>query len=256
MAIGNGYNSESTGKKQLYENTYYSRFRVKNDEAKLSLGYSFRSGNLIMEISEIKEGFQFEAIENIFISPTKALLLSREIKRFKEYIANEKKIDVNKAFGVTSGFGEKVSYIGFHADEDKRVLVTIGKIDGSGNITNSVTIPFNKEYNYAVEWNNIESMDLLKTYHDNVELDQVCMLLDDFARSMSGAIAYSFADLTRYDHKSILSKLDPIYDKLGIERKNYSSNRTFGSNNFLDNAGKNSMTSTSLSYDDIESALE
>lgn len=255
MAIGSSYgtsNGENTGKKQLYENTYYSRLRIKNDNVKLSLGYSFRSGNLILEISEIKEGFQYNAIESIFISPTKALLLVKEIDNFKEYVANEKNIDTNKAFGITSGFGEKVSYIGFHASKTGATLVTIGKIDGSGNITNSVTIPFNTEYNYSVEWDNIEKMELVKAYHEGVELEQLQNLLIDFSRSMNGAFAYSFADLTRYDHKAILNKLDPIYDSLGIERR--SSSKSYGENNFLLNAGK--TTSNHTNYDDIESSFE
>jgi hypothetical protein len=62
---------------------------------------------------------------------------------------------------------------------------------------------------------------------------------------MNGAIAYSFADLTRYDNARILGKLDPIYDKLGIERRSYN-NRGNGSNNFLNNT-----QSTSKSIDDI-----
>ena len=124
MAIGGTYNSGNSSngdKKQLYENTYYSRIRVKNEDAKLALGFSYRSGLLIAEVSEIKQGFQYEALENIYISPTKALLLTKEIKKFKSYLA-EGKIEPNKAFGVTTGMGEKVSYIGFHADKDKNIL--------------------------------------------------------------------------------------------------------------------------------------
>ena len=167
MAIGGTYNGNNSGdKKQLFENTYYSRIRVKNDDAKLALGFSYRSGLLIAEISEIKQGFQYEALESVYISPTKALILSKEIKKFKTYLA-EGKVVPNKAFGVTTGMGEKVSYIGFHADKDKNVFITIGKIDGSGNITNAATIPLNVEYHYGVEWNNIEAMDLEKLYYDS-----------------------------------------------------------------------------------------
>ena len=256
MAIGGlnyGNSSQDGGeKKKLYDNTYYSRLKVKNESEKLYLGFSFRGGNLIFEISAIKDGFQFEPIENIFISPTKALLLDIEIDKYKEYVSTAKKIDPNRAFGITSGFGDRVSYIGFHNDGNK-TLVTIGKIDGNGNITNSVTIPFNTEYHYAVEWNNIESMDLEKAYDESIELTQIQYLLKDFARSMSGAMAYSVADLTRFDHKSILNKMDPIYDSLGIERRTYNNSNYGKQNNFLNNA---KSTSNHTSYDDIELALE
>jgi hypothetical protein len=254
MAIGGTYNAGSGNeKKQLYENTYYSRIRVKNDEAKLALGFSYRSGLLIAEISEIKQGFQYESLENIYISPTKALLLTKEIKKFKAYLSDGK-IAPNKAFGVTTGMGEKVSYIGFHADKDKNIFITIGKIDGSGNITNAATIPLNNEYHYAVEWNNIEAMDLEKVYYDMTELEQIELMLGDFARAMTGAFAYSVVDLGRFDIAGIKSKMDPIYDKLGIERRSYNNNRNYGGeNNFLSNA---KSSSNSTSFDDIEASFE
>lgn len=254
MAIGGTYNggNNSGDKKQLYENTYYSRIRVKNDDAKLALSFSYRSGLLIAEISEIKQGFQYEPLESIYISPTKALLLTKEIKKFKTYLVDGK-IAPNKAFGVTTGMGEKVSYIGFHANKDKNIFITIGKIDGSGNITNAATIPLNNEYHYAVEWNNIEAMDLEKVYYDMTELEQFEFMLSDFARAMTGAFAYSFADLTRFDLAAVKGKMDPIYDKLGIEKRSYGNKNYGGENNFLSNA---KSSSKSTSFDDIEASFE
>lgn len=258
MAIGGTYNGNSSGegKKQLYENTYYSRIRIKNDEAKLALGFSYRSGLLCAEISEIKEGFQYEALESAYISPTKAALLVRELKAFKYYLTEaEEKITPNKAFGVTTGMGEKISYIGFHANEDKKLFVTIGKFDGSGNIINSVTIPLNSEYHFAVEWDDINSMEnLSKVYYESIELDQMLQMFEDFARCMTGALAYSVVDLAKFDIAGIKGKMDPIYDKLGIEKRSYNGNKSYGTNDFLSNAGK--ATSKSTSFDDIESSFE
>ena len=256
MAIGGNYNSgnnsESGNSKKLYENTYYSRLRVKNDNAKLALSYSFKSGNLIVEASEIKQGFQYEVLESVFISPTKALLFSREIDKFKEYI-NGSKIDPNKAFGITTGMGEKVSYIGFSSDKEKHIFITLGKIDGSGNITNAVTVPFNSEYHYSVEWDNIQSMDLSKVYYEDIELTQFQNMIIDFARSMSGAMAYSVLDIGRFDIAGIKGKMDPIYDKLGIEKRSYGNKSYGGENNFLNNA---KSMSNSTSFDDIEASFE
>ena len=255
MAIGGTYNANNSdgGNKKLYENTYYYRLKVKNDSAKLALGYSYRSGNLIVEASEIKEGFHYDLIESVFISPTKALLFSKEIDKFIEYL-NESKIDEKKAFGITTGMGEKVSYIGFSADKEKHIYLTLGKIDGSGNITNSVTVPFNSDYHYAIEWNNIDAMDLEKVQYEDVELIQFQNMVKDFARSMSGALAYSVLDLGRFDIAGIKSKMDPIYDKLGIEKRSFGGNRNYGGeNNFLSNA---KSTSNSTTFDDIEASFE
>lgn len=251
MAIGDNGNSTNNNTNKLYESTYYSRLRIKND--KLALSVSFRSGLLILEISELKEGFKYEPIETIYLSPTKALLLAEEIKKFKEYLSSGD-IVLGKAFGVNAGMNDKVSFIGLHANENKVPMITIGKFDSTGQITEQATINLNVDYHYALEWNDINTMDVNKCYYDNVELDQLVALLEDFARHMSGALAYSVADVTRFDYNRLLKKMDPIFDKLGIERKS-GNNGSFSrsSNSFLDNAGR---TSNHTSFDNIEDMLE
>ena len=230
---GNGNNGNGN---KLYENTYYSRLRFKNED-KLALSISFRSGLMIIDIAEQKEGFKYDTLESIYLAPTKALLFSREIKKFKEYYDNETIVD-GKAFGVNAGMGEKVSYIGIHANVAKDILITIGKIDGNGTILEQATFKLNRDYHYGLEWDNIDNMELSKAYYDDTELIQLTKALDDFANHMSGALAYSGIDLARYDQARVLSKMDPIYDKLGIERRTPGGNSNRGSNNFLDNSSR------------------
>lgn len=251
MAIGdNGTNNNNSNK--LYESTYYSRLKFKND--KLSLSVSFRSGLLILEINELKDDFKYESMETIYLSPTKALLLSEEIKKFKEYLATGDIIP-GKAFGVNAGMNDKISFIGIHANENKIPMITIGKFDSNGQITEQATINLNVDYHYALEWNDINTMDVSKCYYDNAELDQLITLLEDFSRYMNGAIGYSVADTSRFDYNRMYKKLDPIYDKLGIERKTSNSNGSYSrsTNSFLDNAGR---TSNHTTFDGIEDMIE
>lgn len=232
MAIGDMNNNGNQGNNNNrgFDNTYFSRIRVKNNN--LSLSVSFRSGLLVFEISELQEGngFKYDPIESIYLSPTKARILTDQINTFKKYL-NSGDIIEGKAFGVNAGMGEKVSYIGFHANADRDIFITIGKIDGSGNILNKGTITLNKEYHYGLEWNNIDQMDLYKNYVDDLELNQIHDLVNDFARAMSGAYGYAALDLGRYDQRRILNKMDPIYDKLGIERMSGKGNNR--NNDFL-----------------------
>jgi hypothetical protein len=79
-------------------------------------------------------------------------------------------------------------------------------------------------------------------------------MVKDFARSMSGAYAYSVLDLGRFDIAGIKGKMDPIYDKLGIEKRSFNNNRSYGENNFLSNA--KSTSSNSTTFDDIEASFE
>lgn len=251
MAIG-GNRDEQGGNNnnRIFENTYYSRLRFRNDQFKTNLGISFRSGLMIMEISRLQEGngFKYDPVESIYLSPTKARILAGELLRFKEYLKSGDIVE-GKAFGVNAGMGEKVSYIGFHSNADKDILITIGKIDGSGQITNHADTALNKDYHYALEWDNIEAMDLVKNYVDNIELNQIYDLLVDFSKSMSGAYAYATLDLGRYDQRRILNKMNPIYDKLGIERNtDNGGNGGYSRNSFLDNS-KSASNHTNI--DDI-----
>ena len=255
MAIGDNNLNNGTGSNsnKMYENTYYSRLRFKNAENKLSLTPYFKSGLLALDISEQKEGFKYDSIITIFLSPTKARLFAQEIVKFKEYLKSDNIIP-GKAFGVNAGMNDKVSYIGLHANEDKVPMITIGKIDGEGNITEQATVTLNKDYHFSLEWENIETMDVAKAYNNNIEIDQLYDLVYDFARNMSGAAAYSTVDLGRFDHARIMKKIDPIYDKLGIERKTYGNSGNYNrGNSFLDNS--RSVSSSSTTIDSLEGIL-
>lgn len=260
MAIGADYsNSNQSNSNKLFENTYYSRLRIKNADTKLALGFYFKSGLLYADISELKDSstFKYESLETICLSPTKASILCMEIDSFINFLNESRKsgiADTGKAFGVNAGLSEKVSYIAFHLSEDLSTCITIGKIDGSGNIIERATIMLNRDYHYGLEWTDVNDMKLEKNIYDDIEIVQIRSLLEDFSKSMNGAYGYSAIDLGRYDLARVLKKMDPIYDKLGIERLNsgnYSGSKT---NNFLNNIGNKS--SNNVSIDTIEDMLE
>jgi hypothetical protein len=240
-------NGGSDNKKTLFERTYYSRLRMSNAETKdISLSILFRSGLMQIALSRYSNG-KFEELNSIYLSPTKAYLLSEELKKFKEYLLTTESIDDKVAYGVNGGMGEKVSYIAFHADKNKAVIITIGKFDGNGNIVDSTSIAMNKDYHNALEWADYNDMSTAtRIMYDYVELDQLTTICVEFARSMNGAAAYSALDLGRYEIERILNKMDPIYKQLGIET-NYNNGYNRGSNNFFNNMGKNSGESNGAS---------
>ena len=249
MGIGDFNTNERNNSKKLFESTYYSRLRFKNPNSNLALGFTFKSGLLVIEISQLdsSNGFNYTSLQSINVSPTKAKIFAGQIETFKEYY-KEGNITPGRAFGINAGMGEKVSYIGIHADTNKDIFVTIGKIDNEGQILEHSTFTMNRNYHYGLEWNDINAMSLVKTYYDNIELDQFHDIVNQFANYMNGAIAYSAFDLGRYEINRLSKKIDPIYDKLGIERYNSNGNKG-GTNNFLNNAGTNS---NHISSDDID----
>ena len=248
MAIGDNGSVEATGKSNR-EYSYYPRLRMKKDGADKALNFEFKSGLLQIKIvqSDGNFGFNQDPNEVIYLSPTKAMILANEIEKFMEYV-KAGKIDEGKAFGVNGGMGEKITYIAFHAKKDKTICITIGKFDGQGKILESDTVELNKEYHYGLEWNDVSKMDVERVFDDSIEIIQLLNIVRDFGRYMNGAAAYAHADLVRYDLGRVLGKMDPIYDKLGIERLNTNGGGNRGTNNFLVNS---TAKSQSKSLDDI-----
>lgn len=250
MAIGDNNNSGNNNKP--YENTYYSRIRFKNGDRQVNI--NFHSGLMQLEVGSISQtdGFKFNSEGSVYLSANKAQLLSNQILEFLKY-RNEDKIDPLKAFGVNTGMGEKVSFIGFSTDKDKNIFMTIGKFDGSGIITEKTRFQFASDYHYGLEWNNIEENDIIKVYDNLIEIQMLQQALVDFAKSMFGATAYGVVDMARWDIHRMNRRMDQVFDKLGIERQVYNGgNRNFGSNNFLSGA-----SSTSKNYDEfVENLLE
>ena len=262
MAIGGDYSNNNNSNKQS-DTTYYSRFKVRSVDGKRSFGFSFWSGLLIVEINDVDTssgGFKVNALETIRLSPNKAKMLAYELRLLKNYI-KESKVDPNRAFGVSSGLGTEVPYIGFSSmnNEDRTIVITIGKINGEGRIVSSQSFPLdNNEYLYALEWKDINTMDVERNQYNHLELDMIIDILDDFGTHMNGALAYSVLDLGRYDQFRMNKKFDQIFDKLGIE-KYTGGNRSYnnsGSNNFLSNLASNNRSSNSTSLDDLEDLLD
>ena len=251
MAIG-GDNTQSNNQNKLYESTFYPRIRIKNADSKLNLSPSFRSGLLVLEISELKEGFKYEPLIAIHLSPMKAKLLAKEIEKVRAYY-EAGDIQEEKAFGVNAGMNDKVSFIALSADVNKTIIVTIGKFDSEGQIIERYSIALNRDYNFSLEWENLSQMDVVKNYDNMVELEQLYELCKDFGRGMNGAYAYSQIDLNRFEASRVLRKMDPIYDKLGIERINRNGNYN-RNNSFLDSAKSNS--SNHMNFDEMESLMD
>ena len=239
----NGYQNNKP-----FENTYYSRIRFRNGDDQLCISY--RSGLMILEVGNVDSNFKFDQKAVIYLSPMKAGLLVNEINELIKYANEGKKIDPNKGFGVTAGMNEKVSFIAFSTDSDKKFYATIGKFDQQGVITESTKYEFAQDYNYSLEWNNVESNDIVKIFNNAIEIEMLKNALADFSRNMSGALAYTVADTARYDEFRKDRKINQVFDKLGIERISYSQRKPAVENNFLTNA-----SSKSTSIEDIEDLI-
>jgi hypothetical protein len=163
------------------------------------------------------------------------------------------KIDEKKGFGINAGMSEKTTYIVFHALKDSTIVVTIGKFDTNGVITESYDYAFAKDYSFSLSWKDYTKNDLDKVYDNMQEYNLLKTTILDFGHYMNGVLGYSVHDTGRYDYARMINKFDSIYDKLGIERSYNNGPRNYTQNSFLTNSG--SAPKRTSSIDDIDSDI-
>ena len=257
MALGDDNRGNSN---RIYENTFYSRAGSRNTEAKLRLGYRFRTGLLTLVISQEKDDFKYEDATSINLSMKKARLFRDKLIEFKEQLLSGNAPDTDAAFGVDAGIGETVSFAAMHTvsmDPDSGIngigyALTIGKINSNGEVTDVYDYPFNFTYHYSLVWKNLSAMDVSKDYNDMLELDELIGVLNEFVNVSGGATAYSVFDMGRYELNRMIG---PVYEKLGIERGRKSGSENNGNGGYFRNAGTTSHQTNNRSIDDLDDLL-
>ena len=259
MSLGDS-RTATNEKKTFYEKQYNSRFSFRDYQHNTNkvLNFSYKNGMLIIAIEKIRDGgFEYETLVDAWITPAKAKLLAQAIKAFRE----EKKHSPSVGYGISSGMGETQRAFILHGDSDGNPVVTIGKFNGNtGDWIVTEDFQFNnQDFHCYLNWSNIkDNTTAEKRYDNSLEFDMLEQVVNNFANAMDGAFAYSAADLMKFDIRGIYTKMDPIYDKLGIERKfsggaNRSIGNFFGNNN---NNQRNFGSSEHRSLDDITSRFE
>lgn len=242
MALGN-----ENGRR--FDPSYFSRFSITDQESKLRLGFRFSSGMLVVGISKLKDAttFEYETLDEIFITPTKANILLNMMEVYNDGDA------APEGVGITAGLKETVSAIVVDPNS-----VTIGKVNNNGDWVSKHTVNFNKNYHYGIHWTNIEKNQFDRQFVDDTDYKMFKQLLQSFADNMTGAIAYSVADLARFDTSRATGRLKPIYDKLGIEwggGGNGSSGGRGSGNNFFNNSTRNEATGTA-EHKDMDDVID
>lgn len=261
MALGDANNygnrSNNNGSK-IFEPTFYSRIRIKNRD-KLSVGFTFSKGLMKMEIVEEKEGYKYEPLISISLSATKAKLLKAQIEGFFARMKSGEFIDPNEAVGVNTGIGETSTFIAFGVTGNRTDIpehcFKIGKVNSSGVVENVVEFVFNVDYDFSLHWNDINAMNVEKEIDQFMGIKTVIDVLNEFIMSSSGAIGASVWDIGRYEMATVKNRFDPLYDKLGIERRQNGSKE-----NFFNRQGSMNppqpASSSKKSYDEIEDMFD
>ena len=238
MALGNGNyqnnrNGNNGNQNSYSDPNYYSRLRINNNNDKLSLIFTFWRGLLKVSIVEIadrnvQDNNRADELAYIHLSPTKARLMSDCVGKILD---NPDSIDV---FGINTGVGDVNGFMAIGRDGGTPYLV-IAKV-GQNGYESSQRFNFNVDYNYFLQVSDLENLKFKREYDNTVELKEFKDVLDDFARSASGAYGASFYDIGRYENYRTTNLIRRIAEKVGVEsgRSNYNGGNS-GNGSYFNN---------------------
>ena len=270
MALGTQYNnntnnSNNTGK---YAFSMDSSYKFCNGESKIDqtgIKFSFWNGLLKVTIApkqqatgtnggEEYDTFDWKNGTTVYLSYMKANLLLQEIKAFRE----GKLTNAGVPTGRTS---TNLIYIsnGKEFGNDTTCIVIVG-INENGGAESTAVYEFKKQFNYAIRNYDSKAIKFEKQYYDEIELDSICTLLDEFYRAMSGAIAYSVIDANSRNDYRVKCSLEAIAGKLGVDlgygKSNYAQNNKPASNFFNNNTGGSKSDTTNFNNATLDDILQ
>jgi hypothetical protein len=261
-------NNQNKGGKGISHPTVYTPYVWVNGQSnvdKTKLSPSFSMGMLKLAIlpkivDNTVEYDKFakdekEAGVAIYLTHTKALLL---LKDAKEFIDNP---SMASSVGVDSGTGENQGIIQFSNGVEfgtNNICLVIRRltVDESGKpaITSSFAYEFKTESHYTIRNFDANTLDFDRVYHEGLEIEQFFILLDQYIKAQTNAVAHTIREQLNYQDNRINTKLDMLHEHFGLEAPK-NNNRGGGNNNnkpsiFGDkNSGRNFNTS---SLDDID----
>lgn len=251
MSLGqenNNRNNFNNNEKRNYP-TVYSNYKISNPEAQepsqLSFAFSF-NGLLKFIIAPKKEtnnsqDFSTYDHENeafAFISFSKAKILVEEIKRLKKGEINNTAVPTKH--GLISIVFDDTTYILSIQDIDPDTGLIISSYSYEMKTNTSAINNYNKE---TGEFTTYE--------YNNIELDFIQDLLEQYYLSSSNAIAYSVINANRYNDERNKNSLEAIKKQLNIPTAGQYSNKNSGGQYF----SKPQTPSQQQNYDDLESRI-
>ncbi len=260
MSLGN-YNNYDNNKKEKndFQPTVYSPYKMSNIEGidPSALSFSFWAQILKLSIAPANKSnndtptFDYKNAGVAYITHTKARILAEEITKFMENpeLYNNVGIDIK---------GGLVSISNGKEFGTKNPCLVIRKIDATtGNVEATYNYEFKTKFHYSIRNFEEKKSKYETVYYENLELEQLKTLLEQYYISMTYATAYSVIDSSKFDNSRINTKIGSIMDKLGIEFRsggNSGGSSGGGKSFFSGNSGNKNFTSGTI--DDISEEIE
>ena len=228
MALGDSYNNNES-KDKKYTPNIQSEYKMSNPEGidPSSLSFNFWNGLLNIKIAPKKANsndefasYDYDNAASVFISHSKARILAEEIKRFIEANGSIDNVGVNTKHGLLSVSSGKEFGV------SSPVLVVRDLDPNNGQIISQYIYQFKTGFHYGIE--NFKDSKYSTVTYDNLELEQLITILEQFYLSMTNAMAYSVINCNRFNDTRVKNSLDAIKENLGISTS-YSSKNSGGS---------------------------
>jgi uncharacterized membrane protein YgcG len=190
----------------------------------------------------------------VFLTHTKAYILSEMIKQWK-------KDGCEGSIGINTGTAGLITVSDGSEYGVDAPCVTIRNIDETGAPVSAFAYTTRTNYHYGIKDYNPDEKSFEKVYFDLLEIDQLLIVLDEYVKAATSAIAASVMEEAKYDLSRLNTKADLVCEKLGIEIKGKKGNgANYSQNSFFNGGGSSSSTGSSKStksggIDDLDDGL-
>lgn len=254
-------NNNSYQKKdnEVYTPEVFSAYRFFNSNSEIdNTAISISYWNSLLKISImpiiVKEGsnnkIDTENHVDIYLSVPKAKMLLNCIRQFRQ--------DPDKYMNIGVNTNKGLIYIANGANMFGKggTLLVINIIDNeSGAKISEAAYEFNREYYAIVDYNGGSDFSKDKSYAENIELDMLESVLEQYVFAYTNAIASSVIHCNRFNDDREFSFIKDVRDKLGIAKtgsgKNYNKSNWFNDNGGNSSSSSSSAGSNSASYDEV-----
>lgn len=254
MSMGYDNNTKGRNNSDVREPYIYSNIKMRNPQSTLdqcALNFQFMYGLLNIYMAPKKEessgdfiSYDYEKKISIWLSYNHAKIFASEIRRLME-VADPSKL---RTVGVTTKDDTLITF-GYGTEYGtENFILAILKLNGDGSIQQTYIYEFPTDrYASIVNFDpNTKKYD--KHIVENVEIEQLLDILDDYSRSINGAYSYANQYYSRFSDNSRYNMMASIATKLGINTKgNYSKPNSGGG--FFSN-GSPAMNAPTSSDDD------
>lgn len=235
MALGQGLFNRNGNSNQKKSINVYSNYRMTNSKdvsnyGGSSIGFTFWQGTLKIGIAPLKmvSGQDYPMPDrdrevSAYLKHTKARILAKEIRRF----LNGEQTSV----GITTGANTFITVSDGSDFNLEQPVICIRKLNKDlSALEEEILFICRNDLHFSVHNFDKATFDGDKDFdtYKNMDLEDFVLVLEEYARSMTNATAYSVHETAQYVNSNMNASIEAIAEKLGVN-SNAGTSSSFGS---------------------------